>query len=138
MPDYHKVCANGQDEFRIDLAERLPAYFRSDVLPYLHHVTAELDGNEVCSGALTLTDSREFQVCKQYSTCCSNGQHKITELHYDSSNAHLRLYLKLGNWGSGCKNFIEFKGIRLTIQQRAIVDELALARPYDRNEGFCE
>eukprot|EP01040_Poterioochromonas_malhamensis_P005416 gene5416-5813_t len=138
LSDYHKVCANGQDEFRINLAERLPAYFRSDVLPYLHHVTAELDGNEVCSGALTLTDSREFQVCKQYSTCCSNGQHKITELHYDSSNAHLRLYLKLGNWGSGCKNFIEFKGIRLTIQQRAIVDELALARPYDRNEGFCE
>lgn len=134
---YRKVCANGQDEFRINLAERLPAYFRSDLLPYLNHVTAELDSNEVCSGALTLTGATEFQVCKQYSTCCSNGQHKISELHYDSTNTNLRLFLKLANWGSGCKNFIEFRGIRLTIQQRAIVDELALARPYDRNEGFC-
>eukprot|EP01040_Poterioochromonas_malhamensis_P016113 gene16113-18205_t len=141
VPHPRKLCANGEKEFKLYFNSRLPVYFKTDVRRYLHHVHAELDidGDEVCAGAFILQGKpKENLVCEQRSACCSNGQHKITQLYYDSSVAELRIRVKLENWEEKeCQNFIELRGVRLTIQQQAIIDEPGLAKPYDRFVDKC-
>eukprot|EP01040_Poterioochromonas_malhamensis_P009351 gene9351-10154_t len=134
---HHKVCANDEKEIRINLAERLPAYFQPDVLPFLRNVEVQLVGTD-CTGYAHSIGSNEVLVCQENAGCCGNGQTKFSKLYYNPSNTELRIRVKIANWEEkGCHNFIEFEGVKLKILQGSIVDEPPLDHPYNKDIGYC-
>lgn len=133
----HKVCANGEGEFKFNLTEKYPQYFGRKVAEFLQHVTVRIHSNDECEGALTLVGGEEREVCRQHSNGGRNGQFKQTILYYNPSTGIARIKLLLGNFGSGCNNFLDFFGLRFTLYQREIVNELSLTEPY-KTDPVCE